>query len=173
MLCYQGVIAADILCLASLLHAWMADVRGFDGFSRADVTCNIDAFVEGAARFLSVWLTVAFAIARVLALRWPRRHRAVCGAIKARAFVVVLTAVAIVLSLNASLTVGYMDVGDKRFCRTLSGYDDVVRHVEHAQLIITGLLPLLLATVCLVTYAAICVGKKNRGELSDHALVLC
>lgn len=70
-----GVLVVDSLYLATLLHTWLVNIRAStEGLYRFPVSCNALAFVEGSAKFLSVWLTVAFCTHHTTATLSPTRY---------------------------------------------------------------------------------------------------
>ena len=163
----KGVLITDSIYLAWLFHGWLAEVHGFDGLSRVDVSCNFDTFIEGAARFLSVWITVALVVERTIVELWPHRRRKTCTVMRARAVIIGLTTIAIVVNLNTSLTVGYVTNEPKRYCISLSSFGRVARYIDNAYIIVNCIVPMSLLFCCFVLVIICHLRRRMRDEYSD------
>ena len=109
-----GIICADSLYLIALAHRWITDLGVFNDL--AAIWCNCNTFINGSSRTLSAWFVVAICVDWSLRQLLPKRIKSFSTKLKARAIMVALGIVIIVLFLNVSLLTGTRYYDRKIFC---------------------------------------------------------
>jgi len=107
---YLAALAiSDTVYLLSVFCVWLnlVDVSLYNeqGF------CQAIMYLSSVCSFLSVWFVVAFTVERFVAVRYPLHRPAVCTVARARAVLLMLTAVGLLLYLPMIIITGpvYID----------------------------------------------------------------
>ena len=145
---YLAALAlADLGFLLTLLVVWLNHV-GIDLFNRPG-WCQALVYGSSVCSCLSVWLTVAFTIERLIAVQYPLQRPSMCTVRRAKTIILVLTFVTLSAHIYSLFTAGitHGTVGgseDRTICELLPDYYQFMRIVNLLDTILTLVIPFIL-----------------------------
>lgn len=143
---YLAALAlADLGFLMTLLIVWLNHV-GVDLFNRQGF-CQAMVYGSSVSSCLSVWLTVAFTVERLIAVQYPLHRPSMCTVRRAKIIIAALTLVTIFMHVYSLFTAGITEVDGKSICDLLPDYYKFMHIVNLVDTVITLVIPLILIVV--------------------------
>jgi len=137
---YLAALAiSDTGFLIALLMAWLNSF-GVPLFSTFGL-CEMSVYLTYVCSFLSAWLVVAFTVERFIAVRHPLRRTSMCTVARAKAVLVSLTSLALVLYVP-SFWLTQIEIHDNMPMCSLNPHFTVLATViNHVDFVVTFILP--------------------------------
>ncbi len=145
---YLAALAlADLGFLLTLLVVWLNHV-GVDLFNRQGF-CQALVYGSSVCSCLSVWLTVAFTIERLIAVQYPLQRPYMCTVRRAKIIISVLTLTTLTCHVYSLFTAGITDGGPegKSTCDLLPDYYRFMHVVNLLDTVLTLVIPFILIVV--------------------------
>lgn len=145
---YLAALAlADLGFLLTLLVVWLNHV-GVDLFNRQGF-CQALVYSSSVCSCLSVWLTVAFTIERLIAVQYPLQRPYMCTVRRAKIIISVLTLTTLTCHVYSLFTAGITDSGQdgKSTCDLLPAYYKFMHVVNLLDTVLTLVIPFILIVV--------------------------
>lgn len=172
---YLAALAlADLGFLLTLLVVWLNHV-GVDLFNRQGF-CQALVYTSSVCSCLSVWLTVAFTIERLIAVQYPLQRPYMCTVRRAKIIISVLTLTTLTSHVYSLFTAGITDAGPdgKSICDLLPAYYRFMHVVNLLDTVLTLVIPFILIVVMntliaknLIVFSRTFNRKKSRSNNSS------
>lgn len=146
---YLAALAlADLGFLLTLLVVWLNHV-GIDLFNKQGF-CQTMVYGSSVCSCLSVWLTVAFTIERLIAVQYPLQRPYMCTVRRAKIIITALTLVTLLSHVYSLFTAGITDSNNpegKAMCDLLPDYYKFMHVVNLLDTVMTLVIPFILIVV--------------------------
>ncbi|KZS12306.1 thyrotropin-releasing hormone receptor [Daphnia magna] len=171
---YLAALAlADLGFLLTLLVVWLNHV-GVDLFNRQGF-CQALVYTSSVCSCLSVWLTVAFTIERLIAVQYPLQRPYMCTVRRAKIIISVLSFTTLSGHIYSLFTAGITDGPEgKSICDLLPAYYRFMHVVNLLDTILTLVIPFILIVVMntliaknLIVFSRTFNRKKSRSNNSS------
>ena len=141
---YLAALAlADLGFLLTLLIVWLNHV-GIDLFNR-NGWCQALVYGSSVSSCLSVWLTVAFTVERLIAVQYPLQRPYVCTVRRAKTIIGVLTLLTLTCHVYSLFTAGVTEnANGHSMCELLPEYYRFMHVVNLMDTVVTLIIPLVL-----------------------------
>lgn len=171
---YLAALAlADLGFLLTLLVVWLNHV-GIDLFNRQGF-CQALVYTSSVCSCLSVWLTVAFTIERLIAVQYPLQRPYMCTVRRAKIIISALTLTTVTGHVYSLFTAGITESPEgKSICDLLPSYYRFMHVVNLLDTILTLVIPFILIVVMntliaknLIVFSRTFNRKKSRSNNSS------
>ena len=138
----SALSGTDTGFLMSLFLVWLSGI-GSD-FYTSSGWCQCITYTTHVTTFLSVWFVVAFTAERFIAVCYPLLRSAVCTVERARAIVLVLVVVSLILYSYILQVAGSVTVDGTANCMLKEGYHYLGSVMDHVDMVVTFVLPVII-----------------------------
>ena len=173
---YLAALAlADLGFLLTLLVVWLNHV-GIDLFNRQGF-CQALVYGSSVCSCLSVWLTVAFTVERLIAVQYPLQRPYMCTVRRAKIIISALTVTTLACHVYSLFTAGITDGGPdgKSTCDLLPDYYRFMHVVNLLDTVLTLVIPFILIVVMntliaknLIVFSRTFNSSKSRSSSSSQ-----
>ena len=132
----------DSAFLLTLLLVWLAQFdHSHEHLYLVVGWCQFVSYGSHLSQFLATWTTSALTLDRAVFVLRPDKRKTTCTPMRARAVIVGLVVLAMVVYLNMSLTEGVITVGRRFMCSPLPRFMSVMRVLGKLDAIVNFLVP--------------------------------
>ena len=156
-----ALAVSDLGFLITLFFLWLQNI-GIDFFNRQG-WCQALIYASSVFSSLSVWLTVAFTVERLIAVQYPLQRPLICTVRRAKITIFVLVLITLSVHVYLMFSAGVND--GRLVCELLPEYHHFMRVVNILDTVLTLVIPLVLIITsnALIIKRVYASGRNVRG----------